>query len=284
MTLKQHKLSAAFPPLPIEDLQELSLSIQKSGLLTPGTLLDGEVLDGWHRYQACMMADVEFVAHEYAGDDPVAFVIAANLHRRQLTASQRAAAVVMVMEWQKVGRPSQPVAAQGSNKSGTFAPFTTAQMAAVASVGERTIKHAKAAVKAGHGEDVVSGTISAKQAANESEPVDNVVMDEEGQEIPPALVAQWRRRDAHKKILSACSLIRSTVRDAITQTDNMWVELTDIKSTERLLDSLWVQLNLAMPYAVCPTCRGVEEQCEGCPNCSGRGFVSKFRWKQTKDV
>jgi hypothetical protein len=91
-SLTQHPLSAAFPAMPEQELEALALDIEKHGQREPGVLFEGMVLDGWHRYLGCQKAGVEFRAVEFDGDDPVGFVISKNLHRRHMTASQRAAA------------------------------------------------------------------------------------------------------------------------------------------------------------------------------------------------
>ena len=87
----------------------------------------------------------------------VAFVLSANLHRRHLTESQRAAAVVMCSEWAENGRPSE--------KGCTRAGLTSSQMAETAQVSERTIVNAKRGVEAGLGEAIKDGKISARAAA-----------------------------------------------------------------------------------------------------------------------
>ena len=84
MKYTQHPLSAAFPSMSSDELAALAEDIRTHGQREPGVLLDGQVLDGWHRYQACERAGVEFVATVYTGTDPVAFVISRNAHRRQM--------------------------------------------------------------------------------------------------------------------------------------------------------------------------------------------------------
>ena len=159
MTFKyeQHPLSAAFPSMDERDLVALAADIKVNGQREPGTIFEGMILDGWHRYQACEQAGVEFVATEFTGEDPVAFVKSRNLHRRHLTASQRAASIVMCSKWQSgAGRPGNSAILQNS---------TTARMAGEAQTSPRTVEDAKRAVEAGLGKDVVDGKISASAAA-----------------------------------------------------------------------------------------------------------------------
>jgi hypothetical protein len=155
--LRQHPLSAAFPSMPANEIEALAMDIEKHGQRDAGVLYEGMVLDGWHRYLACEKASVKFRSIPFEGGDPVAFVIAKNLHRRHLTASQRAACVVAASEWRPAGRPE---------KGEPGSPFrTNGEMAHAAEVTERTIQHAKVAHDAGLGEAVKAGEVSAKRAA-----------------------------------------------------------------------------------------------------------------------
>lgn len=157
ISLKQHPLSAAFPSMPDAEIEALAIDIEKNGQREKAVMYEGMVLDGWHRYLACEKADLPFHAEEFDGEDPIAFVLSHNLHRRHLTGSQRAAAVVKATSWR----------ANGHNKS-TSAPgadLTAKELADKAEVSERTIEHAKTAERAGLGDAVREGQVSAKRAA-----------------------------------------------------------------------------------------------------------------------
>lgn len=171
-TLQQHPLSAAFPSMSADDFQALKDDIENNGQREPVIVHEGMVLDGWHRYRACIELGIKPQQFTFsATDDPVAFVISHNLHRRHLTASQRAAAVVACNSWLPTGRPkgtsSSPVAQQ-SEKREPSSPFskTTAQLAKSAQVSDKTIKDAKAAHRAGLTDAVKSGAMTAKEAAS----------------------------------------------------------------------------------------------------------------------
>jgi hypothetical protein len=87
---KFHPFCLLFPRLGDEELQELAEDIRQNGLLNDIVLLGGKILDGRNRHEACRIAGVEPRFKEFEGDDPVAWVVSQNLHRRHLTASQRA--------------------------------------------------------------------------------------------------------------------------------------------------------------------------------------------------
>lgn len=143
------------PPLELEALAE---DIQKHGQREPGVLYEGMVLDGWHRYLACNKAGVKFTAVKFDGDDPGAFVISKNRHRRHQSAAELALSVVECRNWKP----------HGYQRSATVADHSSAaEMAEESGVSERTIERAKAAVRAGKADDVRSGKTTLTQAAGE---------------------------------------------------------------------------------------------------------------------
>lgn len=98
--LLPHPLAELFPMLPEQEVHELADDIVTFGQRMPIVLLDGKILDGRNRYAACRFADVEPVVEDYAGDDPLNFVLSHNLHRRHLTESQRAMVAAKIVDWE----------------------------------------------------------------------------------------------------------------------------------------------------------------------------------------
>lgn len=154
--LKQHPLSAAFPSMTDAEVEALAEDIKKHGQREPGVLFEGMVLDGWHRYLACSQIDVKFVSVDFDGDDPVSVALSRNLHRRHLTSTQRAEAIVACTNWRANGRP---------RKGCTGADLSVEGMAEIAEVSERTIQQAKKGHRAGLGEAMKQGKVSARRAA-----------------------------------------------------------------------------------------------------------------------
>jgi hypothetical protein len=158
--LLQHPLSSAFPGMSYADHEILTLDIKEHGLRDPVTLFDGQVLDGWHRLQSCLSLGIEPTTVVFEGD-PVAFVFSRNLHRRHLTGSQRAAAVVACHEWHPPVKP----------KVDTVSTLkTNAEMAKEAEVSTKTIQRAKIAHEAGLGEKVRDGELTVQEAVEQVRP------------------------------------------------------------------------------------------------------------------
>lgn len=157
MNFTQHPLSAAFPAMSADDFAALVADIKANGQREPVMLHEGMVLDGWHRYSACVQLGIKPLHFTFPADkDPIAFVLSHNLHRRHLTPSQRAAAVVACSEWAPRGRQI---------KREPVPHLTTQQLAQAAHVSDKTIKDAKAAHRAGLTDAVKAGALTAKEAA-----------------------------------------------------------------------------------------------------------------------
>ena len=94
---EKHKFNF-FPEISAEDSKGLRESIAKGFDATLGkiTLYEGKVLDGWNRYKACIDTGIEPVFTNFYGNDMEAFnfSVNANLDRRHLTSSQKAAMAV----------------------------------------------------------------------------------------------------------------------------------------------------------------------------------------------
>jgi ParB-like chromosome segregation protein Spo0J len=93
MNYEIHPICEIFPELPDNEFQALKADIAKNGVLNYGLLYEGKVLDGRHRYRACLELGKEMVFGEVDEDDkdfdPLAYVLSSNFYRRHLNESQR---------------------------------------------------------------------------------------------------------------------------------------------------------------------------------------------------
>jgi hypothetical protein len=93
--LSSHSIADIFPLMEGPEFDALVEDIKVNGLREQITLYEDKILDGRNRYRAVVKAGRQFSLKEenfrpYTGNDPLGFVISANLHRRHLNESQRA--------------------------------------------------------------------------------------------------------------------------------------------------------------------------------------------------
>jgi anti-sigma regulatory factor (Ser/Thr protein kinase) len=99
-----------------DELSDLAEDIKVNGLIQPIVLdAEGTLIDGRNRLAACAKAGVSPQFASLDGHDPVAFILASNIHRRHLSQGQRA---MLVAKGRQLSprdmRPSQAVAAAAS--------------------------------------------------------------------------------------------------------------------------------------------------------------------------
>ena len=178
MNYTQHKLSAAFPAMTDGEFQGLVADIGVNGQRHPIIIFEDAVMDGFHRLRACIQLGIPPKIEQYAGDDPAGYVLSSNLHRRHLSASQRAGAIVACNAWRGEGRVQLGNIAE--------LPHTSAQLAETAQVSERLIVDAKTAHKAGFQEAMRKGETTASEAANLARKAPEVAARVVAKEITPA--------------------------------------------------------------------------------------------------
>ena len=93
-----HPVANMFPLLDTDELDALANDIAEQGQLHPIVIdLDGTLLDGRNRLAACKKAKVAPTFTTYEGD-PVAYILGANLNRRDMTKGQKAMVVAACLE------------------------------------------------------------------------------------------------------------------------------------------------------------------------------------------
>ena len=144
-TLTAHPYADLFPMIEGEARASFTENIRANGVLAPVVLLDGRILDGRNRYRAAQELGIECPTVEFAGTDPLAFVIAANLERRHLSTAQRAAIGAEMANMQH-GTNQHTTKVEGSNDPSSSA-VTIKQAARLMSVSEKSVKRAKALMR-----------------------------------------------------------------------------------------------------------------------------------------
>jgi hypothetical protein len=83
-----HPAALIFPAMTAEEFDGLKEDIATCGQRDPVVLYRGQLLDGRHRCRACSELGKEVRTTTWEGDDPVAYVVSVNKHRRHLTPGQ----------------------------------------------------------------------------------------------------------------------------------------------------------------------------------------------------
>ena len=171
--LTRHPLSALWGDMPEDQYREFVEGIKERHIRQMIMTLDGKILDGWHRYKACLELGIEPFVAVYTEDDPVVYVIRQNANRRHLTPGQRAACIdgLLPMAGRRdAARPGTLTKMAGSPGVHPGSPPvpTVEDIAAEAGVSERTDPTGPRSAQnaAGLGEKAVrSGELSPKAAA-----------------------------------------------------------------------------------------------------------------------
>lgn len=154
--LEPHPLGAIFPPMSDSTYAEFVKGMKKNGYDPKEkiVLLDGQILDGNHRYTAAKKLKLKLgseLFEEFKGEDPFSFVVQHNLHRRHLTPSQAAAAAADLAlaikaadkaerDAQKAQVKAEKAASKGNGAKGTAKPKEKAKRVKKGSTAGRAAK------------------------------------------------------------------------------------------------------------------------------------------------
>jgi hypothetical protein len=117
--MKVHPAADIFPMMADDELAALAEDIKANGLIHPIIIdADKQLIDGRNRFKACQMAGVEPRFEQLNGHDPLAFIVSANLERRNLTKGQQVMTRAMIYPEAPRGRgqkdPARKVPDSGS--------------------------------------------------------------------------------------------------------------------------------------------------------------------------
>ncbi len=103
-----HSIANRFPLIEGEGFEKFADDIQTNGQKETVKLYEGQILDGRNRYRACKARKIPCRFEIWnATDDPWAYVLSINLHRRHLTPDQRKD---LVIELRKEGKSIRQIA------------------------------------------------------------------------------------------------------------------------------------------------------------------------------
>jgi ParB-like chromosome segregation protein Spo0J len=134
-----HPVAALFPMMTGQEFTELVADIKANGLVNPIIRQGDTLIDGRNRMAACERAGVTPRFTEFTGDDPTAFIISANIHRRHMKESQRAIIAMRIANMTVGGDQRSDHCANLHNEK-----ISQTQAADMLNVSRRTVADAKA--------------------------------------------------------------------------------------------------------------------------------------------
>jgi len=293
---------AIFPEPSEAEYRELVESIRESGQRIPIQLdAEGRILDGRTRYKACqeLYLKPKLVKWEGRGSAALyaAFVLAANVKRRHLTAGQRAAAAAAVANLTHGGDRKSPAvkpenrtgatenAETGENQGANLRldpPMTIDHAAKAAGVSPRSVDSAKRIQEKNPEllEQVKRGEKSLHAAEQELDADDGpaAMLDEVGNPLTPGVLDAFIECDEFAKLKTRIDAIRREIEAMAERSDplltyvQVQVLTTDLKNAANAI-------RLALPYCLCPTCSG--DDFPKCKHCKQQGWMPKAYYEQT---
>ncbi|MBN8740705.1 MAG: hypothetical protein BGP24_14760 [Lysobacterales bacterium 69-70] len=220
MQYEFHELCRILPDMSADQFRGIVADIKANGLHHDIVLHEGKILDGRHRYRACLECGVAPRFTQFVGKDALAFVISENLSRRHISESQRA------MIAAKLSNLADGVKAN-SKGAPIGAPSVPQPLAAeMLNVSRRVVQRANV-VKSHGTPELVAKVESGEMSVNEAERIAHLNPDAQ-RRIVAAESKQARQAMTEKAItLSAAAKQRHTApsQPAQSQAGSQFVRL-----------------------------------------------------------
>lgn len=284
MSLKLHPACTLFPDMQPGDYEDLKQDIALRGVREPVWIYKGQIIDGRHRARACDELGIKYPTREWKPSGPddslIEFVVSLNLHRRSLTASQRAAVAAGMLpmleeeakERQRRGKAAPPPAAGdlGANLPQGRAPKSTETAAKAVGASARNVQDAKAIQKESPAtfEKVKAGEVTIHAAKQQLR-----------KPPPPAIV---KPKDKLGKLITDPAVVKAfadkTLDEIGRRIDALRRDVEAIEGNPHLRSQQIAQdlqnaknaVRFGTPYAVCPKHEGKK-----CKPCAGAGWLPK---------
>jgi hypothetical protein len=225
-----HPVANIFPMMTPEEFLSLKDDIRLHGQREPVVFWHDQLIDGRNRMLVCQALGIEAEECELdSDDDPVAYVVSHNLHRRHLSTSQRAMVAAKLATLCE-GRPAKET--PPTTETPPIGGVSTEEAAKTLNVGSRSVERAKLILATGSEElnaAVERDEISVAAGAEIAEmPVeDQKAVLAEGPEFTRAVAAEKRkdRKDAKAEVQAAVVPVSYAVADEYMDPNDVLAEL-----------------------------------------------------------
>ncbi|MCH8269995.1 MAG: ParB N-terminal domain-containing protein [Planctomycetes bacterium] len=271
-----HRACALFPDMPTDEYKELVADIKANGCHVPVVLYDGVILDGRHRWKACAELKIDCPTVNWKpkkGQSPTEYAVALNMHRRHLSAGQRAAiradAIPLIRaEKAKVSNETSGDTLTAAAKSAGVSRATMAR----ADKRRREDPEAHEAAKRGEKPKKSSGPPPARKP--KPKPVlDGLGFEAKHPKLREAIESAGELRQLVIDIIKCRTRVRNFCKAGSEATRCVHHQTVDTD-----LKNAFIHLKFAMPFTICGYCGG---QKRGCKACDGSGWVTEKIFKMT---
>jgi len=305
--LLAHPIAMQFPEIDADTYVDLKRSMRERGYCAehPIVLFEGRVLDGRNRLRAARETNTTPVVRVYDGDyaGAIELAIRENLHRRHLTAGQRAIIadslsamlsvkypITLKNEDDRVRGTIDPLD-RNRNRDGTYQTEAGRAVriddaARLTHVAPRTLKRARelralnpAAVdRVREGKETLSGALTRARRAAKMNDQDSTswagATDGAGLLIPPRSSRALTEGAAEaRRLLNA---VRALRRDVLAYAGGEFGRLLHAQSIETDFRNIERALRYSTPYTSCP----LGDPCDdGCVQCRGQQWIGEMQWE-----
>lgn len=174
-----HPDTYLFPFLKWEDFLALGKDILKNGLKSKIELLKGEIIDGRHRYLACIKFEVVPEFKDLPEDTrPMSHVVTQNFHRRHLTIGQRCNLGLEILKEERIKAKKRKERTQFAGKDKNNKPIRKTSVVTKRGTTEEDVEKGKAHVIAAKKSGLDGKTLIKVEKINEVAKSDEKIQNE----------------------------------------------------------------------------------------------------------
>ena len=281
-----HSVAELFPEMDAESYAALKADIAAHGQAEPIVLWKKQLIDGRHRLRACNELNVKpIVADIPASDDPLAYVISHNLHRRHLSTSQRAMVAAKIATLSHGGdrRSADQEANLPLENAAILLNVSPRSVRSANQVIEHGAKAVQKAVEQGSlaistaAELATSGATKSEQTQAVKGGKDEIkkVLNKPARTEPasaPIPSAVHHPKEMAGPLMAHVKTLVQMLNDLKKRAAERGGEWIDVQAISMQVSALKYSLKSSIYYADCPACGG-----KRCERCKQTGFLPELK-------
>jgi hypothetical protein len=276
-----HSVSELFPEMDDESYALFKADIAAHGQSEPIVLWKKQLIDGRHRLRACNELGIKPIIVDISvSDDPLAYVLSHNLHRRHLSTSQRAMVAAKIANLGE-GRPTK-ITPQICGVSSKEAAKTLNVSTRSVETAKQVIEHGSKAVQKAVEQGKLKVSTAAELATSGATKPEQTQAVKGGKEAIKVVLKKPANNGAsdpshHPKemagpLMSHVSTLTKMLNDLKKRSVDRGGEWIDVQAISTQISALKYSLKSSIYYADCPACNA-----KGCAKCKQSGFLPELK-------